>query len=154
MSKTSSGLFSGTLGEQADLEEDYYTRYLNDGGSVLDVRVLPGSSGMRIPRRLTPEQMMFLTDKYEVEFAQVYELGPGRNGGGGQYYIYSGTRRSVTVPISSTTILISHTHPGGSAVPSRKDMQLMALLAHVGSPQRISAIVQKGKKVVKSSSKG
>lgn len=112
MSKTSSGLFLGTLGEQADLEEDYYTRYLSDGGKVLDVRALPGSSGMKVPQRLSPEQMMFLTEKYEVEFAQVYELGPGRNGGGGQYYIYSGTRRSVTVPISSTTILISHTHPG------------------------------------------
>lgn len=154
MSKTSSGLFCGTLGEQADLEEDFYTRYLNDGGSVLDVRVLPGSSGMRVPRRLTPEQMMFLTDKYEVEFAQVYELGPGRNGGGGQYYIYSGTRGSVTIPIRSTTILISHTHPRGSAFPSRKDMQLMSILASVGSPQRVSTIAPRGKKIVRFSSRG
>lgn len=154
MSKTNSGLFSGTLGEEADLEEDYYTRYLSDGGSVLDVRVLPGSSGMGVPRRLTPEQMMFLTDKYEVEFAQVYELGPGRNGGGGQYYIYSGTPGSVTIPIRSTTILINHTHPGGSPFPSRKDMQLMSLLASVGSPQRVSTIIPRGKKIIRFSSRG
>lgn len=154
MSKTSSGLFSGTLGERAPLGEEYYTRYLSNGTHALDVRHLPGSSGIRIPKRLNSDQMMFLTERYDVEFAQVYVLGPGKNGGGGQYYLYSGTRNSVTIPVRSTTILISHTHPGGTASPSRKDRQLMALLASAGSPQRTSSIVPRGKSTVRFTKEG
>lgn len=154
MSKSSSGLFSGTLGEQAPLGEEYYTRYLSNGTHALDVRHLPGSSGIKIPKRLSPDQMMFLTDKYDVEFAQVYVLGSGKNGRGGQYFLYSGTKSSVTIPVRNTTILISHTHPGGTAFPSRKDRQLMALLASAGSPQRTSSIVPKGKSAVRFTKEG
>lgn len=154
MSKASSGLFSGTLGEQASLGEESYTRYLSNGTQVLDVRQLPGSSGIKIPKRLNSDQMMFLTEKYDVEFAQVYVLGQGKNGRGGQYYLYSGTKNSVTIPVRNTTILISHTHPGGTALPSRKDRQLMALLASAGSPQRTSSIVPKGKSTVRFTKEG
>ena len=154
MSKVSSSLFSGTLGEQAPFGEDHYTRYLSNGMHALDVRHLPGSSGIRIPKRLNPDQMMFLTEKYGVEFAQVYVLGSGSNGRGGQYYLYSGTRNSVVVPVRSNTILISHTHPGGTAYPSKKDRQLMALLESAGSPQRTSSIIPKGKGAIRFTKKG
>ena len=58
--------------------------------------------------------MEFLTNEYGVEFAQVYQLGPRKNGGGGKYYIYSGNSNSVLVPVNKNTMLINHTHPGGT----------------------------------------
>ena len=154
MSKPSSGLFQGTLGEQNSLEEDYYSRYDSNVGKVLDVKSMPGSKGIEIPYRLSADQMMFLTEKYGVEFALVYKLGKGKNGGGGQYHLFSGTRNSVDIPVTASTILISHTHPGGTAYPSRQDKRLMSYLAAKGSPQRTSSIVPSGKRTVRFTLKG
>ncbi len=36
---------------------------------------LPGTKGIRVPKRLSDKQMEYLTKQYGVEFAQVYELG-------------------------------------------------------------------------------
>lgn len=154
MSKASSGLFTGTAGDAASLGEDFYNRYMPDGSKMLDVKGLPGSGGMKIPNRLSDRQMMYLTDTYGVEFAQVYVLGPGKGGGGGQYYLYSGDKSSVAVPVRSNTMLINHTHPSGTAHPSRKDKRLMALYRQAGSPQRTSAIVPSGKVSVRFTLKG
>lgn len=154
MSKCSSGLFHGTAGFKAALGEDVFDRIMPNGEKNIDFNKLPGSTGYQIKNRLTDGQMEFLTNEYGVEFAQVYQFGSGRNGGGGKYYIYSGTINSVTVPVNKYTMLINHTHPGGTAFPSRKDLKLMEMYAQFGSPQRTSAIIPIGKATIKFTSKG
>lgn len=116
-----------------------------DGRQVTDVTNLPGSTGIKTPRRLTTEEMTFLTQEYGVEFAQVYKYGNGINGGGGQYYLYSGTVSSVKVPIGNDIMLINHTHPGGTAYPSSADKALLGRYQQFGSPQISSEIIPIGK---------
>ena len=117
---------------------------MSDGTPVMDVYNLPGSGGIEIPRRLTTAEMTFLTQEYGVEFAQVYKYGHGINGGGGQYYLYSGTINSVNVPISDDIMLINHTHPGGTAYPSTQDKVLLGRYQQIGSQQRSSEIIPIG----------
>lgn len=154
MSKGNSGLFNTKVSFSDMLREDYFDRFGPDGAKNLDFSSLPGSKGTEVPRRLSSNQMLFLTNEYGIEFAQVYVLGDGKNGRGGKYYVYSGDRSSVKVPLSSKTILISHTHPGGTAYPSTQDMRLMDLLKQFGSPQKTSTIFPNGKAAVKFTSKG
>jgi hypothetical protein len=85
--------------------------------------------------------MAALSQEHGVEFAQVYRAGPGRNGGGGTYWLHSGEPRSVNVPIEPDVRLISHTHPGGTAVASPADMRVIRALGAAGSPQRSSQII-------------
>lgn len=85
--------------------------YLPSLPTYFDVENLPGEAGIRVPRRLTPEEMSFLTKEYGVEFGLVYKLGPGKNGGGGQYWLYSGMENRVKVPIVKDVMLIYHTPP-------------------------------------------
>ena len=92
MSKGNSGLFKGTAGFRAALGEDVYERIMPNGDTNIDFDRLPGKAGYQINKRLTDKQMEFLTNEYGVEFAQVYQLGLGKNGGGGKYYIYSGKK--------------------------------------------------------------
>lgn len=154
MSKGNSGLFKGTAGFRAALGEDVYERIMPDGNKFIDFNSLPGTSGYQIKHRLTDKQMDYLTNQYGVEFAQVYQLGPGKNGRGGKYYIYSGNENSVIILVNKNTILINHTHPGGTSYPSTRDLKLMALYAQVGSPQRTSSIIPRGKESVRFTSKG
>lgn len=154
MSKGISGLFKGTEGYFQALGEDAFDRIMPNGDKNVDFSNLPGSSGIQVKKRLTDNQMLFLTNEYGVEFTQVYELGPGKDGRGGKYTIYSGTANSVTIPINSKTILINHTHPGGTAYPSRKDLKLMSLIKQAGSPQKTSSIVPLGGKSIKFTLKG
>lgn len=155
-----SGLYSGTHGwpSVADLfyalGEDVFKRIMPNGEHNIDFSQLPGSKGYQVAHRLSDRQMEFLTNEYGIEFAQVYRRGPGKNGGGGNYYIYSGDANSVSVPVNKDTILINHTHPGGSASPSKQDMKLMAMYAQFGSPQRTSSIIPVGKKTIYFTSKG
>ena len=154
MSKGGSGLFSGTSGFKYSLGEDVYDRTMPNGEKNIDFKNLPGEKGYKIKRRLTDKQMEFLTSEYGVEFAQVYKLGYGKNGGGGQYYIFSGTVNSVIVPVGKDFMLINHTHPCGTARPSNVDIKLMALYAAHGSPQRTSCIIPVGKTTIKFTSEG
>lgn len=154
MSKGFSGHFHGTSGFLAVLGEDAFERYMPNGKVNVDFNHLPGTAGIPVKKRLTDSQMLFLTEEYGIEFAQVYELGNGKNGRGGQYKIYSGTVNSVLIPVSEKTILINHTHPGGTASPSKKDKKLMAMIKQAGSPQKTSSILPLGKKTVKFTSKG
>ena len=154
MSKGFSGHFHGTSGFLAVLGEDAFDRYMPDGKVNVDFSHLPGTAGIPVRRRLTDSQMLFLTNEYGVEFAQVYELGNGKNGRGGQYKIYSGTVNYVYIPVSEKTILINHTHPGGTASPSKFDKKLMAMIKQAGSPQKTSTILPLGKQPVKFTSKG
>lgn len=131
------------------LNEEYegvLTRYMPDGSSVVDFVNLPGSSGIKIPRRLTDFEMAFLTKEYEVEFAQIYQMGTGKNGSGGTYVLFSGVSNRVSINcIDKFTILINHTHPKGTCFPSDADMQLLKRLEILGSPQRSSQIIPIGK---------
>lgn len=154
MSKGNSGLFKGTKGFRRALGEDAFDRIMPNGTKNVDFSKLPGSEGIQVKKRLTDAQMSFLTKEYGVEFAQVYELGPGKNGAGGRYMIYSGTVNSVTIPVDNKTILINHTHPGGTSSPSNLDLKLMATIKQYGSPQKTSAIIPLGKKSVKFTVKG
>ena len=154
MSKGISGLYKGTKGFLSVLGEDVFEGTLPNGEKRVDFRYLPGSKGFQVKNRLTDQQMMYLTNKYDVEFAQVYQLGSGKNGSGGKYYIYSGTKNSVIIPVNSRTILINHTHPGGTEYPSDRDKKLMALISSAGSPQKTSSILPRGKKAVKFTKKG
>lgn len=154
MSKGISGLFKGTRGFLQALGEDVFDRIMPNGDKNVDFSKLPGTAGIHVKKRLTDSQMTFLTNEYGVEFAQVYERGQGKNGHGGKYRIYSGTANSVTIPVNSNTVLINHTHPGGTAHPSKQDLKLMALIKQAGSPQKTSSIIPIGKKTVKFTSKG
>lgn len=79
------------------LKEEFVEIYTPDGKKVVDFNHLPGEDGFQIPRRLTADEMVYLTEEYGVEFAQVYHLGPGKNGGGGVYILYSGDVGSVSI---------------------------------------------------------
>lgn len=110
----------------------------------IDVERLPGAEGMKIPRRLTVEEMSYLTEKYGVEFSLIYRLGSGKNGSGGQYWLYSGIGNRVWIPVGSDVIAIYHTHPKGSVGASDADRRVMKLLEEYGSPQRSSQIIPIG----------
>ncbi|MCR5311309.1 MAG: JAB domain-containing protein [Lachnospiraceae bacterium] len=154
MSKGVSGLFKGTKGFRHVLREETFDRTMPDGTINVDFTNLPGGKGIQVKRRLTDAQMSFLTKEYGVEFAQVYERGQGKNGAGGKYMIYSGTVDHVHIPINKNTVLINHTHPGGTAHPSQEDMRVMDLVKQAGSPQITSSIIPIGKNTVKFTSKG
>ena len=95
-----------------------------------------------------------MTKEYGVEFAQVYKYGGGINGGGGQYYLYSGTSNKVQVPIAKDIMLINHTHPNGAAYPSNADKTLLGVFQRYGSLQRSSEIIPIGKENVRFDIKG
>lgn len=82
---------------------------------LTDVAYLPGSDGIKILRRLTTDEMTFLTKEYGVEFAQVYKYG------GGQYYLYSGSSNRVQVQIVKDIMFINHMHPNGAAYPGNAE---------------------------------
>ncbi|OUS03260.1 hypothetical protein A9Q81_07695 [Gammaproteobacteria bacterium 42_54_T18] len=106
---------------------------------------LPGSQGVKIANRPTVLELENLSAKHNVEFSVTYSLGKGRNGGGGQYYLRSGTINSVNVPIKPDSIWISHTHPGGTAIASGADQKVLKALQAVGSRQKSSQVIPLGK---------
>lgn len=113
---------------------------------------LPGTVGTPIAGRPTIAEIENLTAKHNVEFAVTYKMGPGKNGGGGQYYLHSGESGSVRVPLEADRILINHSHPGingagGARYASDADMEVMEYLKSIGSPQRSSLIVPVGRDV-------
>jgi len=119
-----------------------------NGVSFRNFAGLPGKKGMKLGSRLSVETMENLTNRFGVEFAQVYKLGPGKNGSGGTYHLYSGTGNSVSMEgiLDGKSILINHTHPAGSSIASKADMKLLENIENSGSPQRSSEIIPIGKK--------
>ena len=71
MSKGISGLFKDTRGYVVALGEDVLVRYMPNGDKNVDFSKLPGLNGIQVKKRLTDEQMLFLTNEYGIEFAQV-----------------------------------------------------------------------------------
>lgn len=117
------------------------------GDVVIGGTNLPGSLGIQVARRLTAAEMEALTISHGgIEFTLVYRTGTGPNGGGGTYWLYSGTANRVSVPIGSDVRWIYHTHPRGTPFASGfpGDQQVLKLLQQAGSPQRSSAIIPVG----------
>ncbi|MGW5852467.1 FG-GAP-like repeat-containing protein [Streptomyces sp. NPDC055254] len=105
---------------------------------------LPGYEGVAIPRRPTFTELENLTVKHGVEFAVTYKYGPGRNGGGGQYYLHAGGQSHVRFPLEPDRMLVYHTHPKGAHSPSEADERVLESLERLGSPQRVSGIIPVG----------
>jgi hypothetical protein len=109
--------------------------------------VVGGVDATEIAGRLSPTQMAALQAEHGTEFAQVYLTGPGRNGGGGAYYLIQGTDRGVQIPIGSNVRWINHTHPeilDGNLVPLRAsgpDRNVLGMLQRAGSPQVRTQVV-------------
>ena len=131
----------------ASAEESSAIRGLLYGGRVGEN--LPGSEGVALPGRPSAQELANLSAKHDVEFAVTYRLGPGKNGGGGQYFLFSGTRGQVTIPIGPNIIFIAHTHPGGTAFASPADLRVLARLRLLGSSQRSSVVIPVGKNPVR-----
>ncbi|WP_223752231.1 RHS repeat-associated core domain-containing protein [Myxococcus sp. XM-1-1-1] len=113
--------------------------------NVPGIGPLPGAAGVRVKGRFSPAQMEALTETHGVEFSLIYRTGAGKNGGGGSYWLYSGTKGRVMVPLGSDVRWIYHTHPrGGGAWPSAADRRVLELLREAGSPQRSSQIITVG----------
>lgn len=96
---------------------------------------------MQVPRRLSPAEMADLSRQHGVEFSLTYRVGPGRAGGGGTYWLHSGSQRRVSVPLGEDVRWIYHTHPGGTRWASNPDLEVLDQLRRFGSPQRSSQIV-------------
>jgi hypothetical protein len=106
-----------------------------------------GVEAIELPGRLSPAEMAALQQANGTEFAQIYLTGPGRNGGGGTYYLIQGVEGSVSIPIGPNVRWINHTHPAmvdGLRVRltySAADQNVLRLLQQAGSPQMSSQIV-------------
>jgi RHS repeat-associated protein len=109
---------------------------------------LPGATGVPISGRPTVQELQNLTSKHGVEFAVTYKYGPGPNGGGGQYFLHSGTDRNVRIPLEADRMFIYHTHPRGTASGSRADREVLGRLGLIGSPQRTSYVLPGGGQVI------
>ena len=134
--KANSGFFKGTSGDIGKLSEEFVYSMSKDGRINIDVKQLPGQKGISIKKRLSQNQIEFLTKKYN-------------NGRGGTYYLYSGTENSVIIPLRKDVMLINHSHPKGTEYASTGDMKVMSILKKLGSPQNTSEIYPVGKKKVK-----
>ncbi len=82
-----------------------------------------------------------MTNEHGIEFAQTYELGGGKNGGGDDYFLYSGNRNSVSLPVNRNTMLVNHTHPESTLKPSEHDINYLLEATKAGSPQKSSVIL-------------
>jgi hypothetical protein len=116
--------------------------------SVVGNRVkIQGLNATEISGRLSSKQLAALQAEHGTEFAQIYLTGPGRNGGGGTYYLIQGGEEAVNIPIAPNVRLINHTHPlsvNGKAVAltaSSGDQAVLRALKKAGSPQKISQVV-------------
>ncbi len=107
---------------------------------------LPGSRGAFLgEKRLSEESMRAFTEKYQVEFGQVYTEGSRKKGGGVFYTLYSGTIDRMSVTADLGTYLVNHTHPMGNTLPSIPDIEYLIKMNAKGSLQKSSVILPIGK---------
>lgn len=112
------------------------------GDVVVDSSSLPGRRGLQIGRRLNDGEMEGLQLAFNREFALIYEVGAGRNGGGGQYLLFSGEKAKVWFPARGDYRWISHSHPAGFAQhASAADQNWLRLMQKNGNPQQTSRVV-------------
>ena len=74
-------------------------------------------------------------------------MGSGKNGRGGQYWLYSGTFNSVNMKgiLDGKSVIINHTHPGGTPFASKKDRELLEKIQKNGGLQQSSEIIVNGR---------
>lgn len=110
----------------------------------------PGIRGEYIGEsRPSFQELADLSRKNKIEYVLVYKAPGGStnpSGGGGSYYLYSGSENRARFPIDEDTRLIVHTHPGGTTNPSRADVDLLIRLngPEFNSPQKSSQIIGVG----------
>ncbi|MFZ2029934.1 MAG: LysM peptidoglycan-binding domain-containing protein [Vitreimonas sp.] len=151
---TQGGLTLGSMfvGGEAALGPEVAARSAEGlaGAAAPGARVLIGRAripAVELANRLSPAEMAALQAEHGTEFAQIYLTGPGRNGGGGTYYLLQGTEGAVDIPLGPNVRLINHTHPeylNGYEVPllaSDEDRAVLTGLQQYGSPQRTSQVV-------------
>ncbi|MEV7618039.1 RHS repeat-associated core domain-containing protein [Streptomyces sp. NPDC089799] len=107
---------------------------------VRGIKSPPGSKGLPVAKRPTPLEMAALTNATNLEWGVTYKYGPGKNGGGGQYYLYSGAEHSVAMDTGPEWMWIYHSHPT-HAYASDRDLGNVVLQSALGSPQKSSMIV-------------
>ncbi len=120
-------------------------------GAVDDIPGMMEFPGLqsKISKRPSPKDMQKWADIYNEEVGIYYVRGPGKNGGGGQYWAVVGKDgiAEFSVPSSvrdADVMLVGHTHPGGRNGPSRTDLNYLRGLQEAGSPQLSSKIYVKG----------
>ncbi len=86
----------------------------------------------------TDDFLIELTRKYNVEIACVFTMGKDT------HYLWTGTSDSIMLPIKTEPnfeILIKHTHPRGTMMPSIHDVRWLQDAQNIGSPQVKSLIL-------------
>ena len=118
------------------------TRLSSDGAAGV------AGAGMAImgsKKRWSNDEMRQLSRQYgDIEVAQVYVMGKGKNGKGGHYEIFVGGKSNVSIggDLGSNRILINHTHPyGGARKASGMDQSILKGAGEDGSPQISSEII-------------
>jgi hypothetical protein len=110
----------------------------NEHDDIVEIRgSLPKRNGVKVHRKILPSEMVFLSEKYRVEFG----LAQKRRLAGwqpdlitpiwqeGEYWLFSGTETDptgVSIPYQSDSdeywYNIYHTHLNGKTTPSGSDM--------------------------------
>lgn len=132
----------GDSSAEAGAEDSAQTVTLASGsGGKADASPIPDP--VQLPDgRPTPEQLAAISHFYDnKEVAVVYMIGPGKNGGGGEYWLVFGRESSVSVPFGAGYRYIYHTHPGNIPYASRDDLKALELQQLDGSPQLSSQLV-------------
>jgi hypothetical protein len=110
---------------------------------VFKTNNLPINRGIHIEFLPSDKFLRELTKHFNIESASVFTC----NAFG--YCIYLGTRNSIRIPIQTSNkfeILLKHTHPSGSNLPSSHDINWLKDAESEGSPQVQSVILPIGKK--------
>ncbi|WP_407264567.1 hypothetical protein [Tenacibaculum maritimum] len=101
---------------------------------------LPYNYGIDIDFYPSDKFLERLTKEYGIEFASVF------NHHKKQHQFYFGDKNSVTINNSDGPVLIKHTHPNGTELPSIFDINWLKQTISNGSPQKKSYILPLGKK--------
>ena len=104
---------------------------------------IPTHRGIWVEFMPTDKFITELTLEFGVEFAGIFTMIDNH------YFIYPGTSDSINIPIGAAPkfeILLKHSHPSGTAMPSIHDINWLIDAQQDGSPQKKSIILPSGKK--------
>lgn len=99
---------------------------------------LPTNRGIFIEFLPSDEFIRQLTNEFNVEFAAVFTNKVKYN------YLYVGTLNSIQIPLITAKnheILIKHSHPLGTKLPSIHDINWLKAAQAIKSPQKKSVIL-------------
>lgn len=107
-------------------------------------RTPPSHYGVSVNFLPSDKILRELCAEFKIEFGVVFEIDNK-----GLYSLYVGTRNSIQIPIifiDKINILLKHTHPSGSSMPSKGDIIWLEDAQKEGSPQKQSMILPHGNK--------